>query len=217
MKDYIFFDLDGTLTDSQPGIYDSLRVMLNHFGLEKSDQELMPFLGPALWDSLPKYCGFNFEQCKEAIAVFREHYFNIGIYNNKPYPGIPELLKKLKEEGRHLVLATGKPEEQANVVVNHFDLAKYFDFIGGSTMDISRSKKAQVIAWAMEKTGLSAKDSQRIVMVGDRENDIIGAHENGLQVIAVLYGYGSRSEFEEYKADFIVEDIPALGDLLLEL
>lgn len=217
MKEYVFLDLDGTLTDSQPGIFESLRIMLEHFGIEKTDEELKPFLGPALWDSLPKYCGFSYDQCSEAIDIFRKHYSVKGIFNNKPYPGIYELLDKLKAAGKHLVVATGKPEEQANIVLNHFDLAKYFDFVGGSTMDVSRSKKGQVIAYSMKNCALTEKDRSRIIMVGDRENDINGAHENGIEVAAVLYGYGNRAEFEEHGADYIVETVQDLGDLLLQI
>ena len=214
-RQYIFFDLDGTLTDSQPGIYESLRVMLNHFGIEKTDEELKPFLGPALWDSLPKYCGFNHEQCVEAVEVFRKHYFSTGIFNNSVYDGIPELLENLKAAGKTLVLATGKPVEQAEIVINHFGLGKYFDFIGGSTLDKSRSKKGQVIAYAMEQMKLTESDRGNIIMVGDRDNDIDGAHENGLEVVAVLYGYGSRPEFEKAGADYVVGSVGELGAFLL--
>ena len=115
------FDLDGTLTDSQPGIYDSLRVMLGHFGIEKTDEELIPFIGPALWESLPKYCGFSHEMCAEAVKVFREHYTTAGIYNNRLYDGVVEMLETLKSAGKHIILATGKPEEQACTVVNHYE------------------------------------------------------------------------------------------------
>ena len=214
-KQYIFFDLDGTLTDSQPGIYESLRIMLNHFGIEKTDEELKPFLGPALWDSLPKYCGFTHKKCVEAVEVFRKHYFSTGIYNNSVYEGIPEVLESLKAAGKNLVLATGKPVEQAEIVINHFGLGKYFDFIGGSTLDKSRSKKGQVIAYAMEQMKLTESDRGSIIMVGDRDNDINGAHENGLEVAAVLYGYGSRPEFEKAGADYIVDTVVALGKFLL--
>ncbi len=214
-RKYIFFDLDGTLTDSQPGIYESLRVMLNHFGIEKTDEDLKPFLGPALWDSLPKYCGFNHEQCVEAVEVFRKHYFSTGIFNNSVYDGIPELLESLKAAGKTLVLATGKPVEQAEIVINHFGLGKYFDFIGGSTLDKSRSKKGQVIAYAMEQMKLTESDRGSIIMVGDRDNDIDGAHENGLEVVAVLYGYGSRPEFEKAGADYVVGSVGELGAFLL--
>lgn len=214
-RQYIFFDLDGTLTDSQPGIYESLRIMLNHFGIEKTDEELKPFLGPALWDSLPKYCGFTHEKCVEAVEVFRKHYFSTGIYNNSVYEGIPEVLESLKAAGKNLVLATGKPVEQAEIVINHFGLGKYFDFIGGSTLDKSRSKKGQVIAYAMEQMKFTETDRSKIIMVGDRDNDINGAHENGLEVAAVLYGYGSRSEFEKAGADYIVDTVGALGKFLL--
>lgn len=214
-RQYIFFDLDGTLTDSQPGIYESLRIMLNHFGIEKTDEELKPFLGPALWDSLPKYCGFTHEKCVEAVEVFRKHYFSTGIYNNSVYEGIPEVLESLKAAGKNLVLATGKPVEQAEIVINHFGLGKYFDFIGGSTLDKSRSKKGQVIAYAMEQMKLTESDRGSIIMVGDRDNDINGAHENGLEVAAVLYGYGSRPEFEKAGADYIVDTVAELGKFLL--
>ena len=214
-RQYIFFDLDGTLTDSQPGIYESLRILLNHFGIEKTDEELKPFLGPALWDSLPKYCGFTHEKCVEAVEVFRKHYFSTGIYNNSVYEGIPEVLESLKAAGKNLVLATGKPVEQAEIVINHFGLGKYFDFIGGSTLDKSRSKKGQVIAYAMEQMKFTETDRSKIIMVGDRDNDINGAHENGLEVAAVLYGYGSRPEFEKAGADYIVDTVVSLGKFLL--
>lgn len=217
MKNYIFFDLDGTLTDSQPGIYDSLRVMLGHFGIEKTDEELIPFIGPALWESLPKYCGFSHEMCLEAVKVFREHYTTAGIYNNRLYDGVVEMLETLKAAGKHIILATGKPEEQACTVVNHFGIAKYFEFLGGSSLDHSRCKKGQVIAHAMKNLGLSEKDCSRIIMVGDRENDINGAYQNGLEVCAVLYGYGSREEFESHGADYIVETVSDLTNFLLTL
>lgn len=213
-EEYIFFDLDGTLTDSQPGIYDSLRIMLAHFGIKKTDEELKPFLGPALWDSLPMYCAFTHEQCEEAVEVFREHYFNIGIYNNRVYDGIIPLLEELKAAGKKLVIATGKPTEQAEIVVDHFNLAKYFDFVAGSSLDTSRSKKGQVIAYALQNLNLGEENRRHILMVGDRKNDIDGAHENGLKVAAVLYGYGNREEFENAGADFILDDVAELKNFL---
>lgn len=215
MKDYIFFDLDGTLTDSKPGIFESLKKVFEHFNVQKTEKEMMPFLGPALWDSLPKYCGFTHEQCIESVKIFRTHYDKIGIYNNKVYSGIPNLLKTLKENGKKIVLATGKPETQAKIVLNHFDLTKYFDFIGGSTLDKTRSRKAQVIAWAMENCALTQKDTERIIMVGDRDNDIFGAHENGIKVVSVLYGYGTQEEFEKSKTDYICKTVDDLKEFLL--
>lgn len=215
MKDYIFFDLDGTLTDSRPGIFESLQEVFSHFGIKKTEKEMMQFLGPALWDSLPKYCGFSHEQCVEAVEIFRKSYAEKGIFNNKVYDGIVSLLEKLKSEKKHIVLATGKPEPQANVVLNHFDLRKYFDFVGGSSLDKTRCRKAQVIDYALKNCGLSKKDKERIIMVGDRDNDINGAHENGIKVVAVLYGYGSKEEFEQNGADYICETVKDLQDFLL--
>ena len=149
------------------------------------------------------------------FCVFRKHYFSTGIYNNSVYEGLPEVLESLKAAGKNLVLATGKPVEQAEIVINHFGLGKYFDFIGGSTLDKSRSKKGQVIAYAMEQMKFTETDRSKIIMVGDRDNDINGAHENGLEVAAVLYGYGSRPEFEKAGADYIVDTVVALGKFLL--
>lgn len=215
MKDYIFFDLDGTLTDSRPGIFESLQEVFSHFGIKKTEKEMMQFLGPALWDSLPKYCGFSHEQCVEAVEIFRKSYAEKGIFNNKVYDGIVPLLEKLKSEKKHIVLATGKPEPQANVVLNHFNLRKYFDFVGGSSLDKTRCRKAQVIDYALKNCGLSEKDKGRIIMVGDRDNDINGAHENGIKVAAVLYGYGSKEEFEQNGADYICETVKDLQEFLL--
>lgn len=215
MKDFIFFDLDGTLTDSRPGIFESLQEIFIHFGIKKTEKEMMQFLGPALWDSLPKYCGFSHEQCVEAVEIFRKSYAEKGIFNNKVYDGIVPLLEALKAERKHIVLATGKPEPQANVVLNHFDLRKYFDFVGGSSFDKTRCRKAQVIEYALKNCGLSEKDKERIIMVGDRDNDINGAHENGIKVAAVLYGYGSKEEFEQNHSDYICENVKDLQELLL--
>lgn len=217
MKDYIFFDLDGTLTDSRPGIFESLQAVFTNFGIKKSEKEMMPFLGPALWDSLPKYCNFTHEQCEEAVKIFRKSYEESGIYNNKVYDGIVPLLEKLKAEKKHIVLATGKPEPQANIVLEHFNLKKYFDFVGGSSLDKSRSKKSQVISYALKSCGLTENDKSKVIMVGDRENDINGAHENKIQVAAVLYGYGSKEEFIKNKADFILETVKDLENFLLNL
>ena len=131
------------------------------------------------------------------------------------FGGIVPLLEKLKSEKKHIVLATGKPEPQANVVLNHFNLRKYFDFVGGSSLDKTRCRKAQVIDYALKNCGLSEKDKGRIIMVGDRDNDINGAHENGIKVAAVLYGYGSKEEFEQNGADYICETVKDLQEFLL--
>lgn len=215
MKDYIFFDLDGTLTDSRPGIFESLQAIFSHFGIKKTEKEMMRFLGPSLWDSLPEYCGFSHEQCVDAVEIFRKSYAEKGIFNNKVYKGIVPLLESLKAEKKHIVLATGKPEPQAKIVLEHFDLIKYFDFVGGSSLDKSRCRKSQVIEYALKNCGLSEKDKERIIMVGDRENDVNGAHENGIKAVAVLYGYGSKDELEQNGADYICETVKDLQDFLL--
>ena len=215
MKDYIFFDLDGTLTDSKEGLFNGLRKALLAFNIEKSDEELMPFLGPSLWDSLPEYAGLNGEECRKAVEIYREYYFSKGIFENKLYPGIENLLEKLKKSGRHMSVATGKPQEQAEIVTDYFKITGYFDGVFGTSYDQTLSKKEQVIRLAMENLSLNEKDCSRIIMVGDRKNDIIGAHKNNIEVCTVLYGYGNIKEFEENKADYICDSVLDLQELLL--
>lgn len=205
MYDIILFDLDGTLTDPGLGITNSVAYALKRYGIEVSDREsLYSFIGPPLSDSFMKYYGFSEEKSMEAITVYREYFRDKGIFENEVYRGIPELLEKIKELGKTTVLATSKPEEFAVRILQHFELMKYFDIVAGASMDEKRNKKGDVIRYALNKGNLSP---EKAVMVGDREHDILGAKENGLPSIGVLYGYGDRDELQNAGADYIAETV----------
>ncbi len=208
----ILFDLDGTLTDPAEGITNSVAYALEKYGIKVEDKKTLNcFIGPPLNDSFMKYYGFTPEKAMEAIWVYREYFRDKGIFENEVYEGVPQLLEKIKQSGRKIVLATSKPEEFALRILEHFDLIKYFDVVAGASMDEKRNKKGDVISYAMEKGGFSAENA---VMIGDREHDVLGAKENGLPSIGVLYGYGSREELEQAGADYIAETVEDIFELL---
>ncbi len=212
-KKYVLFDLDGTLTDSREGIINSIEYMLRHYQMEVKDRsELQPWLGPPLKESLMKYCAFPEGKALEGVAVYREYFDRQGIFENKVYPGIEDMLGRLKEQGHELLVATSKPETAAVRVLEHFGLAGYFTYIGGATLDDSRVRKGDVIRYVLEACGV--KEKAQAVMVGDREQDVKGAKENGLEVVGVLYGYGSREELVGAGADYLAEDPQGLVQLL---
>lgn len=202
MLKYIFFDLDGTLTDPGIGITNSVMYALNKFGIDVADRtSLYNFIGPPLLYSFQTFYGFSEADSAKAVQYYRDYFRVTGLYENEVYAGIPELLTELKSRGYKLVLATSKPEEFAVEILKHFNLYDYFDFAAGATMDSTRSKKADVIRYALQGSGV--QDLSTAIMVGDREHDILGAKETGLASIGVLYGYGNRAEFEAAGADHI--------------
>lgn len=204
-KQYVLFDLDGTLTDSQDGILNSIEYALHHFGIVVDRTALRPWLGPPLVDSLMKYHGFGREQALEGVKKFREYFDVKGIFENRVYDGIEALLARLQAEGYILMTATSKPEVAARRIADHFNLTRYFTFIGGASLDDSRVRKADVIRYVLETNQID--DLASVMMVGDRENDILGAKQNGLESIGVLYGYGDRDELEAAGADHIAETV----------
>lgn len=213
-KQFILFDLDGTLTDPMIGITKSVQYALNHYGItENSLEKLTPFIGPPLKDSFMKYYGFPEDQARDAIQVYREYFAVKGIFENEVLPGIPEMLGNLKRNGRTLLVATSKPELFARKILEHFELASFFDFVGGADMEETRVKKGDVIRYTAGHVPGFVRE--RAVMIGDREHDIQGAKECGIQSIGVLMGYGSRQELEDAGADFIVRDAKELEKLLI--
>lgn len=212
--EYLLFDLDGTLTDSGEGITRAVKYALEYFDIQVEDlNELRKFIGPPLRDSYKKFYNFNDEQAELGIKKFREYYVDKGIYENKVYDGVEETLKTLKDMGKKLIVATSKPESHANIVLNHFDLAKYFDFICGADLDETRVKKGDVIKYALETAGIA--DLDKTLMIGDREHDVIGARENGLKCIGVLYGYGDIVELTQARAFKVVKSPKELLEILL--
>lgn len=190
---YIFFDLDGTISDSGPGIIKSAAYALEKFGIIETDEKkLGRFVGPALIDSFQEFYGLTEEQARQGVIYYRERYKPIGLYENTVYPGIEELLKRLKVDGYMIVVATSKPEVMAVDVLKYFKLADYFDLIAGATLDETRLKKSQVLEYAIEKCGIT--DTSEILMVGDRNFDVLGAAAFDIKCLGVLYGYGSEEE-----------------------
>lgn len=202
----ILFDLDGTLTDPKLGITRAVQYALHHYGITADNlDELEPFIGPPLSDSFQDFYGFSKEKADEAIEMFREYFRDKGIFENKVYEGIPEMLKALKDMGHTLIVATSKPTEFAQRILKHFDLNQFFDFVAGSTFDQSRSAKADVIAHVYEAYGFDPKST---IMVGDRKHDLIGAAAHNLPAIGVSYGYGSLEELQA-ESPFAIADSPA--------
>lgn len=204
MYQYILFDLDGTLTNSELGITKSVQHALKKFGIEVEDRTVLrPFIGPPLGESFQVYYGLSKEESEQAIKYYRERFSVKGLYENEVYEGVEKMLQDLKESGKELILATSKPEKFTMLILEHFDLLKYFDFVAGATMDGSRGEKADVIRYALELSGI--EDKSEVIMIGDRKFDILGAKENGLASMGVLYGFGDREELTEAGADYIVE------------
>lgn len=207
-KNYLF-DLDGTLTDPGLGIKNSIRYALCKMGKPiLPDETLDAFIGPPLLDSFQKYCNATPEEAETLLQYYREYFKEKGMFENLVYPGIPEVLAKLKSQGAALYVATSKPEPFAKQILEHFDLASYFTFIGGSTLDETRTKKEEVIRYVLQENGLNA---DACLMVGDRYYDIEGARSCGMKVAAVLFGYGSREELKT--ADYLIESPAELAEI----
>ena len=215
MKKYstVLFDLDGTLTDSADGIINSVLYALGKFGMSADPAELRGFLGPPLDYSFSHFIGFSPEQTDAAIKYYREYFAETGLFENEPYEGADRLLRDLKASGKKILLATSKPEAFAKRILERFELAQYFDLICGATMDTSRSRKADVIRYALAESGTT--DLSDAIMVGDRHHDVDGARECGLDCIGVLYGYGSREELETAGATYITGTVDELRDMLI--
>lgn len=208
---YLLFDLDGTLTDSGPGIMNAAFYALKQFGIEETAPEkLRRFVGPPLHDSFSRFYGMSEADMKEAVRLFRVYYRPIGIFENTPYPGIRDFLLELRKRGKKLAVATSKPMEMAEKVLRHFDLYDCFDVHCAGTEDESRNQKWQIVSDALAQLGV--EDRSQALMIGDREQDVLGAAKNGIDCAGVLWGYGSRQEFETAGAAYIVENYGELLD-----
>lgn len=199
---YYLFDLDGTLTDPGIGITNSVMYALDKYDIHVSDrEELYPFIGPPLTDSFRKYYGFTEEQALQAVEYYREYFRAGGIFENTVYEGIPEMLAELKKKGAIVALATSKPFEFSVQILDHFGLRQYFDFIGAATMDGRISRKADVIRQLIAELG--DIDTEEVLMIGDRDQDVEGAKANDLRCLGVLWGYGSKEELLGAGADYL--------------
>lgn len=212
---YLLFDLDGTLTNPGEGITRCVEYALQHFGIVVNDlRDLYPFIGPPLNDSFKEFYHFTEEQAKEASLKYHERFADTGIYENQIYEGIVDFLERAKQQGYQMMLATSKPDVFASRILDHFHLTDYFSFVGGSGLDGSRHSKADVIAYVLSENQIM--DLSKVVMIGDRKHDILGAKQMGVDSIGVLYGYGDQKELEEAGANYIVGSINELEKLLFE-
>lgn len=203
---YLFFDLDGTLTDSALGIINSVKYALHKMQWDiPSEAVLRKFVGPPLSSSFQMFCGMNEETAQLAVATYREYFSEKGLFENEVYEGIVKMLQQLKEKGYKLAVATSKPEEFSVRIMKHFQLDSYFEYIAGSSMDESRNTKEKVIGYAMEQ--LHIDNPQDVLMVGDREHDVIGAKACEIPCLGALWGYGSKEELMDAGA-FAVAKTP---------
>ena len=207
---YVLFDLDGTLTESAPGITNAAAHALKAFGIEADPSELKFFVGPPLGGSFMR-CGLTETQAREAIDVYREYYVAKGMFENLPYEGVEDMLRRLRDAGAELIVATSKPEPLSVRILERFGIAGYFSVIAGSTLDETRTHKPDVIEYALASAGVT--DRSAAIMVGDRSYDIDGAKATGLDSMGVLYGYGSAEEFAE--AEYVAQTPSDIAYILL--
>ncbi len=213
MYKYLMFDLDGTLIKSGEGITGSARYTIAAMGkAELGEEELLKFIGPPLYESFVGLCKMTEEEAKRAVAIYREHYEREGYALAPLYEGITEVLEALKAMGKTLMIVTSKPYEVAEKIVEQHGLYKYFVNLTGPTHEEITVHKDEMIRRAFEKTGIT--NAEEAVMIGDRKFDIEAANRNGVDSIAVLYGYGNREEFEREGATFIVETCEEIVKLI---
>ncbi len=190
---HCFFDLDGTLVDSSAGITASVQYALKKCGLQPPPaKELFCFIGPSLMYSFSHFYHMNEAESRRAVNYYREIYNTEGILRCQPYPGIFELLETLRANGIRCAVATGKPHVYANRILQHWRLDPYFDFVSGPELDGTRDPKQEVIAYAMEQLHLT--DPSSVLMIGDRDHDVLGATANGMDCAGVLWGFGGKEE-----------------------
>lgn len=210
----ILFDLDGTLTDPFLGITRSVAYSLKSFGIEVDDLEILkPFIGPPLDVSFREYYHMDEAQSWKAVEKYREYFSKKGLFENKVYEGMEDFLQSLLNMDMKLYVCTSKPEVFAKEILDHFSLTPYFTGIYGATLDGSLKNKGDVIAHCIKQEQLNIQDC---MMVGNRQHDIVGAHQNQIPCIGVLYGYGSLEEFQEYHCDYIAKDLIELKKIIEE-
>lgn len=217
MRKTILFDLDGTLTESGEGITKSVQYALKKMGKPEPDlHKLRVFIGPPLMEQFMKYAGMSEAEAKKAVAWYRERYVPIGIFENRPYPGVPKMLQALADDGFLLAVASSKTEESVLRVLERYGLEGFFAAAVGSLPDGRRSRKEEVIEEALRRLHME-KDREHALMVGDKEHDVIGARRAALRCVAVGYGYGTPEELTAAKPFTIVQTVEDLTRFLLSL
>ncbi len=209
----ILFDLDGTIIDSSIGITNSVAYALRFYGIEADKSSLLKFIGPPLIEAFEKFDGFSEAQAKDALRHLQEYYSKEGIFESHLYDGMEQLLSDLKSAGKTLLLATSEPEVYANRILKHFNIRQYFACVVGSDIQGVRAEKAAVIAEALKRCNIT--DLPGVLMVGDREYDILAAKQAGIHTLGVLYGFGGKEELEHAGAEYLAWTVEEIRTLLL--
>ena len=206
---HLFLDLDGTLTDPAPGIgacFVHAARALGHASV--TDADVRRFIGPPLRDAFREILATEDEaRVEEAVAIYRERFAAVGLFENSVYPGVPGVLTRLREAGYELCVVTSKPAPYADRIIDHFGLRALLPRVYGAELSGERSTKAELVAHAIEVERLAPSD---VCMIGDREHDVFGARANGTYAIGVTWGYGSRAELEAAGADRVVDELEEL-------
>lgn len=206
----IFFDLDGTLTESGEGITKSVQYALEKLGKPEEDlDKLRVFIGPPLMEQFMKYADIDETEARKAVEYYRERYAVKGIFENRPYDGVENLLRELKGKGYILAVASSKPEYYVTKILDYFNLSSYFEVVVGSEMNGARTSKTEVIEEALKRLNMSDRRKE-VLMVGDKEHDVLGARVAGLDCVAVGYGYGTKEELTAAQPLKIVASIEEL-------
>lgn len=206
----IFFDLDGTLTESGEGITKSVQYALEKLGKPEEDlDKLRVFIGPPLMEQFMKYADVDETEARRAVEYYRERYAVKGIFENRPYDGVENLLRELKGRGYILAVASSKPEYYVTKILDYFNLSSYFEVVVGSEMNGARTSKTEVIEEALKRLNMSDRRKE-VLMVGDKEHDVLGARAAGLACVAVGYGYGTKEELTAAQPLKIVASIEEL-------
>ncbi len=199
----IFFDLDGTLSDPKEGIHNSIKYALDYYNYDYSNLNMDKYIGPPLFDTFKSLIGEK--NAQNAITLYRERFVQgKGMFENELYEGIEDVLKYLKEKGYRLFTASSKPEIYVQQILEHFKIDIYFEYMGGASLDSTRSEKTKVIKYVLDKAKINAED---VLMVGDRKYDLVSAQELNMDAIGVLYGYGSLEELENLKSIALINNI----------
>ncbi|MBQ2013739.1 MAG: HAD family hydrolase [Peptococcaceae bacterium] len=216
MITYLLFDLDGTLTNPQEGITKCVQHALRAFGIEEPDLEkLIPFIGPPLIQSFMEFYNMSEEDARKAVAVYRERFSTVGLFENFPYPGIADMLAELKAQGKILAVASSKPTIYVRRILEKFELAPYFDVIEGSNLDGTRVDKKEVIAEVLSQLDNPSADD--LLMIGDRKFDVIGAREMGFGCVGVRFGFAAPDELEQSGAIYIADTVRDLHRYLINI
>jgi phosphoglycolate phosphatase len=214
---YLFFDLDGTLTDPASGLVEGFVYAFKKMGLPYADKpSLKKYIGPPLFEQWRADFGLTDEQTDLAVLTFREYYNIYGWWDNKVYPGIREMLTELKAAGKRLYVATSKPEDTARRVLAHFDLDGFFEYVGGADTHKTRDKKWEVLSYVMKEAGVGDGERSRCLMIGDRKFDCEGAAVCGIDALGVLWGHGSEEEINAAGFALIARTPAELAEALIK-